>query len=169
MRKWVRTQGVDRQAFRQHATLRSSRTQRRASGRMYAHCLTVWVESLIFSAQITLLKYFTYYTFYLAECITIFYRVNLLQNWVLFFSKVQCFIPPVAGPCYIYKCVQCRCLWRCVSLVSLYNSPRCLGSVFHERHCLPLKLLYLKLKSYHNMRKCILLARIENFSSYIFF
>lgn len=65
----------------------------------------VCVESLIFSmAQITLLKIFYIFTFYLAECTTIFYlRVNPTTTLSLFFYKVQCFIPPVAGgPCYVY-------------------------------------------------------------------
>lgn len=76
---------------------------------------TECVESLIFSmAQITLLKIFYIFTFYLAECTTIFYlRVDPTTTLSLFFYKVQCFIPPVAGgPCYLYTiyilvCVQC--------------------------------------------------------------
>ncbi|PZC84327.1 hypothetical protein B5X24_HaOG205522 [Helicoverpa armigera] len=72
---------------------------------------TECVESLIFSmAQITLLKIFYIFTFYLAECTTIFYlRVDPTTTLSLFFYKVQCFIPPVAGgPCYVYTC-WCVC------------------------------------------------------------
>lgn len=89
---------------------------------------------LIFSmAQITLLKIFYIFTFYLAECTTIFYlRVNPTTTLSLFFYKVQCFIPPVAGgPCYVYT-YWCVCnvpmmFGRAASLLSLYYSQRRLG------------------------------------------
>lgn len=94
--------------------------------RMYIHPFSVCVKSLIFSmAQITLLKIFYIFTFYLVECNTKFYlRAKPTTTLSLFLCKVQCFIPPVAGgPCYL--CVQwsdacARCVyWRPDRLTTL--------------------------------------------------
>lgn len=56
----------------------------------------------IFSTD-NVIKVFYIYTFYLEECTTTFYRVKPTTKLSFVFSKVQCFIPPVTGPCYIYE------------------------------------------------------------------
>lgn len=99
--------------------------------RMYIHHFAVCVESLIFSmAQITLFRIFYIFTFYLVERNTIFYlRAKPTTILSLFFHKVQCFIPPVAGgPCYFYVQWGDACA-RCVSIGSLYVSPGAFGAL----------------------------------------
>lgn len=98
------------------------------SRRYMRHCV-VCVESLIFSmAQITLFRIFYIFTFYLVERDTIFYqRAKPTTILSLFFYKVQCFIPPVAGGvCYFYVQWGDACV-RCVFIRSRYASPGASG------------------------------------------
>lgn len=95
---------------------------------------------------------FYIFTFYLAECTTIFYlRVDPTTTLSLFFYKVQCFIPPVAGgPCYTYMSMCNGSTPRDASSIGLQLSGGVWGSItssflltkifdiekhFSEMHC----------------------------------
>lgn len=81
--------GVSESSVRRHGVgeARAAPARACASATSTFECFVVCVESLIFSmAQITLLKIFYIFTFYLAECTTIFYlRVNPTTTLSLFF------------------------------------------------------------------------------------
>lgn len=88
--------------------------------------LYVCVESLIFSmAQITLFKIFYIFTFYLAECTTIFYlRVDPTTTLSLFFLKSAMFYSTGCRSLLLYVCAMSRARRRSVSPGALWRRLR---------------------------------------------